>query len=92
MSKQFEEKPEIKDLTEEEINALYERIDTNLTKEDAYLIKKIIKFTFWIQVKFQETGITISKLKKMIFGTKSEKRDKDDDDEGQAEISTTHCE
>ena len=63
MSKQFEEKPEIKDLTEEEINALYERIDTNLTKEDADLIKKIIKFTFWIQVKFQETGITISKLK-----------------------------
>ena len=64
MSKQFEEKPEIKDLTEEEINALYERIDTSLTKEDADLIKKIIKFTFWIQVKFQETGITISKLKK----------------------------
>ena len=92
MSKQFEEKPEIKDLTEEEINALYERIDTNLTKEDADLIKKIIKFTFWIQVKFQETGITISKLKKMIFGTKSEKRDKDDDDEEQAEISSKKTE
>ena len=88
MSKESQEKPEIKKLTKEELDALYGRIDDSLTKEDADLIKKIIKFTFWIQGKFQETGITLSKLKNLIFGTKSEKRDKDDDDEGSAEIST----
>ena len=48
MSKQSQEKPEIKKLTEEELNALYGRIDDGLTKEDAELIKKLIKFTFWI--------------------------------------------
>ena len=53
MSKQSQEKPEIKKLTEEELNALYGRIDDGLTKEDAELIKKLIKFTFWIQGKFQ---------------------------------------
>lgn len=86
MSKQSQEKPEIKKLTEEELNALYGRIDDGLTKEDAELIKKLIKFTFWIQGKFQETGITLSKLKNLIFGSKSEKRDKDDD-EGQGGTS-----
>ena len=80
MSKQSQEKPEIKKLTEEELNALYGRIDDGLTKEDAELIKKLIKFTFWIQGKFQETGITLSKLKNLIFGSKSEKSDKDDDE------------
>ena len=91
MSKQSQEKPEIKRLTEEELNALYGRIDDSLTKEDAELIKKLIKFTFWIQGKFQETGITLSKLKNLIFGSKSEKRNKDDD-EGQGGTSIKESE
>lgn len=85
MSKQSQEKPEIKKLTKEELNALYGRIDDKLTKEDAEIVKKIIKFTFWMQGKFQETGITLSKLKNLIFGTTNEKRDKNNDDEGSSE-------
>ena len=77
-----EGKPEIKELTEGELKALYERIDKNQTKEDAELIKSSIKFTFWIQKKFKETGITLSKLKRLLFGSKSEKsEEKNDEDE-----------
>ena len=40
MSKQSQEKPKVKELTEEELEALYRRIEANkLTKEDADLIK-----------------------------------------------------
>lgn len=81
MSKQSQEKPEIKKLTEEELNALYGRIDESLTKEDADLIKNSIKFTFWIQKKFKETGITLSKLKNLLFGSKSENSDKKNDED-----------
>ena len=42
MSKQSQEKPEIKKLTEEELNALYGRIDDGLTNEDAEEIRKIL--------------------------------------------------
>jgi len=57
-----DERPKVKELTEEELKALYGRIDDKQTKEDAELIKNSIKFTFWIQKKFKETGITLSKM------------------------------
>ena len=72
-----EEKPKVKELTEEELEALYRRIEANkLTKEDADLIKNTIKFSLWIQNKFKEAGITLSKLKNILFGSKNEKSDK----------------
>ena len=75
-----DERPQVKELTEEELEGLYQRIEANkLTKEDADSIKNLIKFTFWIQKKFKETGITLFKLKSLIFGSKSEKRDKKKD-------------
>ena len=74
------DKPEIKKLTEKELNALYGRIEDRLTKEDAKLVKSTIKFSLWIQSKIQEAGIQISKLRKLIFGSNNEKSDKNDDD------------
>ena len=54
-----DEKPKVKELTEEELEALYRRIEANkLTKEDADLIKNTIKFSLWIQRKFKEAGVT----------------------------------
>ena len=75
-----QDKPEIKKLTEKELNALYGRIEDRLTKEDANLVKSTIKFSLWIQSKIQEAGIQISKLRKLIFGSNNEKSDKNDDD------------
>ena len=80
-----DERPKVRELTEEELKALYGRIDDNQTKEDAELIKNSIKFTFWIQKKFKETGITLSKLKSLIFGSKSEKSDKKNDEDGDSD-------
>lgn len=80
-----DERPKVKELTEEELKALYGRIDDNQTKEDVELIKNSIKFTFWIQKKFKETGITLSKLKSLIFGSKSEKSDKKNDEDSDSD-------
>ena len=80
-----DERRKVRELTEEELKALYGRIDDNETKEDAELIKNSIKFTFWIQKKFKETGITLSKLKSLIFGSKSEKSDKKNDEDGDSD-------
>lgn len=81
MSKKLEDKPKVKNLTEEELKGLYQRIELNrLTKEDGDLIKDIIKFSLWIQRRFQEAGITVAKLKRMLFGSKNEKSDKEDEE------------
>ena len=86
MSKQSQEKPKVKELTEEELEALYRRIEANkLTKEDADLIKNSIKFSLWIQRKFKEAGITLSKLKKLLFGSNSEKSDKKNDEDSESD-------
>ena len=81
-----EEKPKVKELTEEELEALYRRIEANkLTTEDADLIKNTIKFSLWIQRKFKEAGITLSKLKNILFGSKNEKSDKRNDEDGDSD-------
>lgn len=78
-----DERPKVKELTEEELEGLYQRIEANkLTKEDADSIKNLIKFSLWIQKKFKETGITLSKLKSLLFGSKSEKSEKRNDEDG----------
>ena len=58
------ERPKVKDLTEEELKALYGRIDDKQTKEDAELIKNSIKFTFWIQKKNQRNWHYTLQIKK----------------------------
>ena len=81
-----EEKPKVKELTEAELEALYRRIEANkLTKEDADLIKNTIKFSLWIQNKFKEAGITLSKLKNILCGSKNEKSDKKNDEDGDSD-------
>ena len=81
-----EEKPKVKEFTEGELEALYRRIEANkLTKEDADLIKSTIKFSLWIQNKFKEAGITLSKLKNLLFGSKNEKSDKKNDEDSESE-------
>ena len=81
-----EEKPKVKEFTEAELEALYRRIEANkLTKEDADLIKSTIKFSLWIQNKFKEAGITLSKLKNLLFGSKNEKSDKKNDEDSESE-------
>ena len=78
--KKESDKPKVEKLTEEELEELYKRIElSKITTEDAELIKNSIKFSLWIQKKFQEAGITLAKLKKMLFGSKNEKSDKRDD-------------
>ncbi len=58
MSKQSQEKPKVKELTEEELEALYRRIEANkLTKEDADLIKNSIKFSLGFKENLRKLGL-----------------------------------
>lgn len=66
--------PEQIELTPQEIEALHERIKNfALTKDDMVLFGKVLHFFVWIQLKLQRSQMTINKLKKIIFGSKTEK-------------------
>ena len=69
--------PEQIELTPQEINSLHERINTfTVTKEDMLIFGKLLHFIVWMQLKIQKSQMTINKLKKIIFGSRTEKRDK----------------
>ena len=66
--------PEQIELTPQEIEAIHERIKNfTLTKDDMVLFGKVLHFFVWIQLKLQRSQMTINKLKKIIFGSKTEK-------------------
>lgn len=67
--------PVIIEMTEEELNALRERIKTKeLTENDYPIFEQTIQFVLWVQIKLVHAKITMSKLKEMLFGSKTEKK------------------
>lgn len=67
--------PAIIEMTEEELNALRERIKTKqLTANDFSIFEQTIQFVLWVQIKLEHAKITMSKFKKMLFGSTTEKK------------------
>jgi transposase len=67
--------PKIIGMTEEELNALRERVKTKQLIDDDYpIVEQTIQFALWIQIKLEHAKISMSKLKKLLFGTKTEKK------------------
>lgn len=81
--------PKIIEMTEEELNALRERINNKqLTEDDYPIFDQTIQFVLWVQIKLEHAKITMSKFKQMLFGSKTEKKKrtkKDNEDEGPEE-------
>lgn len=82
---------EIVELTEEELETLFLRVDQNtLTDQDKRLIKGAVRTNIWLRRAFEAGKITIHKLKTLLFGFRSEKRkqkeagDEDSAAEGEA--------
>lgn len=77
---------EIVELTEEELESLFLRVDQNtLTEEDKRLIKGAVKSNIWLRRAMEAGKITLHKLKSLLFGFRSEKRKqkkKEDEQEG----------
>ncbi|MBL8675899.1 MAG: hypothetical protein JNJ47_00485, partial [Alphaproteobacteria bacterium] len=66
---------EIVELTEEELETLFLRVDHNtLTDQDKRLIKVAVRTNIWLRRAFEAGKITIHKLKTLLFGFRSEKR------------------
>jgi transposase len=67
--------PAIIEMTEEELNALQERVKTKQLIEDDYSIfEKTIQFVLWVQIKLEHAKITMNKFKQLLFGSKTEKK------------------
>lgn len=67
--------PEQIEMTEQEISALHERIQSlTLTESDAIILGKVLHFFVWVQDKLTKSQITLQKLRSIIFGSKTEKR------------------
>lgn len=67
--------PTIIEMTEEELNALRERIKTKQLFEDDYpIVEQTIQFVLWVQIKLEHAKISMSKFKKLLFGSKTEKK------------------
>lgn len=76
---------EIVELTEEELESLFLRVDQNaLTDEDKRLIKGAVKSNIWLKRAMEAGKLTIHKLKALLFGFRSEKR-KQKEKEGEQE-------
>lgn len=66
---------EIVELTEEELDSLFLRVDQNaLTDEDKRLLKGAVRSNIWLRRAMEAGKITIHKLKVLLFGFRSEKR------------------
>lgn len=69
--------PEIIELTEEELSALFARIDQNtLTEEDKQLVKGAVHSNMWLRQALEVGKMTLHKLRRLLFGFRSEKRKK----------------
>lgn len=76
--------PENVELTKEEFEALFLRIDgSDLDEKDKRLVKGSLRSTVWLRKALENGKLTIHKLKHLLFGFSSEKRKnkaKDGDD------------
>lgn len=74
--------PEIVELTEEELDSLFTRIDNStLSEEDKSLVKGAVHSNVWLRNALEAGKLTLYKLKRLIFGFRSEKRKKPEDQE-----------
>src|SRR3989338_1816854 len=77
--------PEIVELTEEELDSLFTRIDSNtLSEEDKNLVKGAVRSNVWLRNALEAGKLTLYKLKRLIFGFRSEKRKKPEEAQGEA--------
>ncbi len=83
--------PEIVELTEEELDSLFTRIDSStLSEEDKKLVKGAVRSNIWLRNVLEAGKLTLYKLKRLIFGFRSEKRKKPE--ESQEEAKEEECE
>ena len=69
-----EKGPEAIEMTEEELNDFRKRIeDKQLLETDYAHIGKMIEFVIWVQIKLQQSKISLNNLKRLLFGKSSEK-------------------
>lgn len=72
-----EKEPKKIELTDAEVAALRERIkNKRLTDEDIVLFEQVLLFMLWIQRQLERFKLTTDKLRKMIFGSPTEKDDR----------------
>ena len=72
-----EKGPKAIEMTEEEFCALEERIkNKQLLDEDYILFGTMCQFVIWVQIKLQQSKISLNNLKRLLFGKSSEKSPK----------------
>lgn len=89
--------PEIIELTEEELDSLLVRIDSStLSEEDKRLVKGAVSSHVWLRNALEVGKLTLYKLRRLIFGFRSEKRKKPpdktkegDDEEGDPPLDSS---
>jgi len=79
MSATTQENPSITNKSPQEIDDLLERLNhANLSGEDKELLKGCVEFSTWMPATLQKKNITISNLRRVLFGdTKDGKKKKD---------------
>jgi hypothetical protein len=69
-----EKEPKKIELTDAEVASLRERIkNRKMTDEDFVLFEQVLLFMLWIQRQLERFKLTTNKLRKIIFGSKTEK-------------------
>jgi hypothetical protein len=69
-------RPEEVTLSREEGEALIERIERNaLSAEDRRVLVKVLTFYFWLLFALREAKLSLKRLKALVFGEKSKKRE-----------------
>jgi hypothetical protein len=69
-------RPEEVTLSREEGEALIERIERNaLSAEDRRVLVKVLTFYFWLLFTLREAKLSLKRLKALVFGEKSKKRE-----------------
>lgn len=67
--------PEIVELTEEDLDSLFLRVDQNvLTEEDKLLVKGAVQSNLWLRQALEAGKLTFYKLRRLLLGFRSEKR------------------
>ena len=74
--------PEMIEMTKEELFALQERVkNKQLVDNDYIVIEKTLTFVVWVQSQILNLKISMTKLKMILFGAKTEKSNKKKDNE-----------
>jgi len=68
-------------ITDEQANKLISKVKNNeLNKDDQQLLCQLIVMFLWLQHALRETRISLNKVKKLVFGKKSEKHNRNTSD------------